>query len=43
METEMESLHNNHVWDLVELPEEQNCVGSKWVYKVKVDGDGHID
>ena len=33
----------NSVWDLVELPEEQNCVGSKWVYKVKVDGDGHID
>ena len=43
MEAEMESLHNNHVWDRVELPEEQNCVGSKWVYKVKVDGDGHID
>ena len=43
VETEMESLHNNHIWDLVELPEEQNWVGSKWVYKVKVYGDGHID
>ena len=27
METEMESLHNNHIWDLVKLPKEQNCGG----------------
>ena len=30
MEKEMESLHANDVWDLVELPANREVVGSKW-------------
>ena len=43
MEVEMESLHNNDVWELVDLPVGRKAVGSKWVYKVKVDGDGRVE
>ncbi len=38
----MQSLLDNDVWELVELPENRKPVGSKWVYKVKVDGDGRV-
>ena len=43
METEMKSLQENEVWDLVELPRGRNPVGSKWVFKVKTDEDGNIE
>ena len=37
METEMKSLNENDVWDLVELPPGRKVVGSKWVFKKKTD------
>ena len=43
MEKEMESLYENDVWDLVELPNGQNAVGSKWVFKLKVGADGSVE
>ena len=42
METEMTSLRENHVWDLVKLPVGKKTVGSKWVYKVKTGADGSV-
>ena len=42
METEMTSLRENHVWDLVKLPAGKRTVGSKWVYKVKTGADGSV-
>ena len=38
MESEMRSLKENDVWELVNLPENRKVVGSKWVFKVKVHG-----
>lgn len=35
METEMRSLKDNDVWDLVVPPAGRKAVGCKWVYKVK--------
>ena len=35
MKTEIDSLHRNDVWDLVELPKDRKAVGSKLVFKVK--------
>jgi hypothetical protein len=32
---EMESLHKNQTWDLVELPERKSKIGCKWVFKKK--------
>ena len=43
MEKEMESLHANEVWDLVELPKDRKAVGSKWVYKTKKGANGAIE
>ena len=43
METEIDSLHKNDVWDLVELPKDRKAVGSKWVFKVKVSADGSVE
>ena len=42
METEMTSLRENHVWDLVKLPVGKMTVGSKWVYKVQTGADGSV-
>ena len=36
MEKEFESLRENNVWELVELPQDRTAVGSKWVFKAKV-------
>ena len=43
MEKEFSSLMKHGTWDLVDLPEDANLVGSKWVYKTKRNADGTID
>ena len=43
MKTEMKSLKDNNVWDLVELPSGRKKVGSKWVYKLKTGADGKVE
>ena len=35
MQTEMMSLKENDVWNLVKLPVNKKAVGSKWVYIIK--------
>jgi hypothetical protein len=35
MAEEMESLHENQMWELVELPERKKVIGCKWVFKKK--------
>ena len=40
MKAEIDSLHHHNVWDLVELPKGCKIIGSKWVFKVKTNGDG---
>ena len=42
MNTEMASLKENNVWDLVEPPVGQKIVGCKWVYKIKTVADGSV-
>lgn len=32
---EYESLLENEIWDLVDLPQDRRAVGSRWVFKVK--------
>ena len=34
---------DNGTWTIVELPEGQKAIGSKWVYKVKHNADGTIE
>eukprot|EP00253_Pinus_taeda_P021163 PITA_21163 len=37
---EMESLHKNEAWDLVELPPERKPIFSKWLFKKKTNVEG---
>ena len=39
----MQTLHANHVWDLVELPKGRKAIGSKWVFKLKTGADGSVE
>ncbi|KAK8554368.1 hypothetical protein V6N12_031332 [Hibiscus sabdariffa] len=42
MRSEMDSMSNNQVWTLVEPPEGIKPIGCKWVFKKKIDMDGHV-
>jgi hypothetical protein len=43
MVEEMESLHKNKTWDLVKLPIGRKIVGSKWVFKKKMNATGQVE
>jgi hypothetical protein len=40
MDQEIKSLAKNQTWELCELPQGKKSIGSKWVYRVKVDENG---
>nr|GEW26864.1 hypothetical protein [Tanacetum cinerariifolium] len=42
MNVEMQSMKENEVWDLVELPPKDKTVGSKWLFKKKTNMDGAV-
>nr|GEW10707.1 hypothetical protein [Tanacetum cinerariifolium] len=42
MNVEMQSMKDNKVWVLVELPPNGITVGSKWLFKKKTDMDGNV-
>ena len=42
MENEINSLSQNGVWELKELPDGRKPIGCKWIYKTKLDENGHI-
>ena len=39
----MASLHKNEAWDLVELPTGRKPIGSKWVFKKKINVEGKVE
>ena len=43
MVREMQSLHQNKVWALVEPPPNRKVIGSKWVFKRKVNTNGEVE
>src|SRR3954468_21480165 len=42
MKSEMESVYENQVWNLVDLPHDQKAVEKKWIFKKKTDADGNV-
>ena len=43
MDKEMQSICENDVWNLVELPKQRKAIGCKWVFKQKVGADGSVE
>ncbi|GAB2282276.1 hypothetical protein Dimus_039532 [Dionaea muscipula] len=43
MEEDIESMSDNDVWDLVELPEGMKFIGCKWIIKTKKNSKGNIE
>jgi hypothetical protein len=43
MDEEMAALDKNEDCDLVELPNGINPIGSKWVFKKKLNGEGKVE
>ena len=43
MDSEIQSMHQNQVWYLVDPPEGIVPIGCKWIFKKKIGADGHID
>ncbi|GJS65409.1 retrotransposon protein, putative, ty1-copia subclass [Tanacetum coccineum] len=42
MNVEMQSMKDNEVWDLVDLPPNGKTIGSKWLFKKKTNMDGAV-
>nr|GEW03455.1 hypothetical protein [Tanacetum cinerariifolium] len=42
MNVEMQSMKDNEVWDLVDLPPNGKAIGSKWLFKKNANMDGAI-
>nr|GFD29485.1 putative retrotransposon Ty1-copia subclass protein [Tanacetum cinerariifolium] len=42
MNVEMQSMNDNDVWVLVELPSNARTVGSKWLFKKMTNMDGAV-
>jgi hypothetical protein len=43
MDEEMEALDKNDAWDLVALPSGRNSIGSKCVFKKKLNEEGKVE
>ena len=41
--SEIESIMQNHTWELVDLPPGSKPLGCKWIFKRKMKTDGSID
>ena len=42
MEEEIQQIEKNNTWSLVPRPEEKNVIGTKWVFRNKLDGKGEV-
>ena len=42
MKSEIESMYENQVWNLVDPPDGVRPIECKWIYKKKTDADGNI-
>ena len=42
MKSEMKSMHENQVWNLIDPPEGVKPIECKWIFKRKTDADGNV-
>ena len=39
----IDAIEINNTWDLVEFPDDKNCIGVKWIYKTKLNDDSDVE
>lgn len=42
MQSEIESMFENKVWTLTDLPDDRRAIENKWIIKKKMDADGNV-
>ena len=42
MQEELNQFESNEVWEVIPRPNNQNVIGTKWVYRNKMDENGII-
>ena len=42
MKSEMKSMHDNQVWNLIDPPDGVKTIECKWIFKKKMDADGNV-
>ena len=42
MEEEIEQIEKNKTWTLVPRPENKNVIGTKWMYRNRLDENGEV-
>ena len=42
MQKELNQFERNKVWDLVDRPEDYPIIGTKWVFRNKLDENGYV-
>ena len=42
MKSEIESMYDNKVWTLVDLPDDRQAIENKWIVKRKTDADDNV-
>lgn len=43
MKSELDALHLNHAWSIVDLPVDKSPICCKWVYRIKYHADGSVE
>jgi hypothetical protein len=42
MNEELDQIEKNETWELVPRPKDKNVIGSKWVFRNKLNEDGKV-
>lgn len=42
MHEELDQIEKNHTWELVPRPTKKNLIGTKWVFRNKLNGCGEV-
>ena len=42
MNEELDQIEKNKIWELVPRPQNKNVIGTKWVFKTKVNENGQV-
>ena len=42
MEEELNQIEKSETWELIPKPKDKKVIGTKWVFRNKINEDGHV-